>query len=137
MPSTKDFFPDSLKRAQVTPVFKKAENLSKENYRPVSILPCLSKIFERVIENRLNEYSEGIFHESLSAFRSGYSCQDTLLALVEKWKSTFRNKCVGAILLDLSKAFDCTHHDLLIAKLDAYGITTNSLKLLKSYLTNR
>ena len=70
-------FPDSLKRAQVTPVFKKADNLSKENYRPVSILPCLSKIFERVIANRLNEYFEGIFHESLSVFRSGYSCQDT------------------------------------------------------------
>ena len=78
-------FPDSLKRAQVTPVFKKADNLSKDNYRPVSILPCLSKIFERVIANRLNEYFKGIFHESLSAFRSGYSCQDTLLALVEKW----------------------------------------------------
>ena len=133
-----EIFPGSLKRAQVTPVFKKADNLSKENYRPVSILPCLSKIFERVIANRLNEYFEGIFHESLSAFRSGYSCQDTLLALVEKWKSTFRkNKCAGAILMDLSKAFDCMHHDLLTAKLDAYGITTNSLKLLKSYLTNR
>ena len=131
-----EIFPDSLKRAQVTPVFKKADNLSKENYRPVSILPCLSKIFERVIANRLNEYFEGIFHESLSAFRSGYSCQDTLLALVEKWKSTFRNNA-GAILMDLSKAFDCMHHDLLIAKLDAYGITTNSLKLLKSYVTNR
>ena len=71
-------------------------------------------------------------------FRSGYSCQDTLSALVEKWKSTFRNnKCAGAIIMDLSKAFDCMHHDLLIAKLDAYGITTSSLKLLKSYLTNR
>ena len=63
MPSTKEF--DSIKRAQVTPVFKKADTLSKENYRPVSILPCLSKIFERVIANRLNEYFEGIFHESL------------------------------------------------------------------------
>ena len=97
-----------------------------------------SKIFERIIANRLNEYFECIFHESLSAFRSGYSCQDTLLALVEKWKSTFRNnKCAGAILMDLSESFDCMDHDLLIAKLDAYGITTNSLKLLKSCLTNR
>ena len=131
-------FPDSLKRAQVTSVFKKADNLSKENYRPVSILPCPTKIFDRVIANRLNEYFEDIFHESLSAFRSGYSCQDTLLALVEKWNLTFRNNtCAGAVLIDLSKAFDCMHHDLLIAKLDAYGITTNSLKLLKSYLTNR
>ena len=99
---------------------------------------CLFKIFDRVIASRLNEYFEGIFHESLSAFRNGYSCQDTLLALVEKCKYTFRNnKCAGAILMDLSKAFDCMHHDLLIAKLDAYGITPNSLKLLKSYLTNR
>ena len=64
--------------------------------------------------------------------------RDTLLALVEKCESTFRNnKCAGAILMDLSKAFDCMHHDLLIAKLDAYGITPSGLKLLKSYLTNR
>ena len=75
---------------------------------------------------------------SLSAFRSGYSCQDTLLALVEKWKSSFRNnECAGAILMDLSKAFDCMAHDLLIAKLEAYGLATNSIKLMQSYLTNR
>ena len=61
----KGISPDSFKRAQVTPVFKKADNLSKENHRPVSILPCLSKIFKRVIANKLNEYFEGIFHESL------------------------------------------------------------------------
>ena len=98
-------FPDSLKRDQVTPVFKKPDDLSKKNYRPVSILPCLSKIFEKVMANRLKEYFEGIFHESLSASRSGYCSPDTLLALVEKWKSTFRNnKSAGAILVDLSKA---------------------------------
>ena len=127
-------FPDSLKRAQATPVYKKADNLSKENYRPVSILPCLSKIFERVIAN-LKVYS--MSHCQFLGVVTAVKILYTLLALVEKWKSTFRNnKCAGAILMDLSKAFDCMHHDLFIAKLDAYGITTNSLKLLKSYLTN-
>ena len=67
-------FPDSLKRAQVTPVLKKADNLSKKNYRPVSILPCLSEIFERVIANRLNEYFEGIFFVGPASATSDQYC---------------------------------------------------------------
>ena len=77
-------FPDALKKADVTPVFKKADRLSKENYRPVSILPRLSKVYEKVLAIQLGEYFGNIFDQALSAFRSGYSCQYTLLSLVEK-----------------------------------------------------
>ena len=64
-------FPDALKKADVTPVFKKADQLSKENYRPVSILPCLSKVYEKVLAIQLGEYFENIFDQALSAFRAG------------------------------------------------------------------
>ena len=73
-------FPDCLKMAEVIPIYKKADNLKKENYRPVSMLPCLSKIFERVMADQLITYFKDIFDEVLSAFRTGYNCQDTLLA---------------------------------------------------------
>ena len=79
----KGTFPDALKRGDVTPVFKKAEQLSKENYRPVSILSCLSKVYEKVLAIQLGKYFENIFDQALSAFRAGYSCQDTLLRLVQ------------------------------------------------------
>ena len=64
-------FPDALKKADVTPVFKKTDQLSKENYRPVSILPCLSKVYEKVLAIQLGEYFENIFDQALSAFRAG------------------------------------------------------------------
>ena len=73
----------TLIRGDVTPVFKKAEQLSKENYRPVSILSCLSKVYEKVLAIQLGKYFENIFDQALSAFRAGYSCQHTLLRLVE------------------------------------------------------
>ena len=131
-------FPNCLKKAEVTPVFKKSDKLKKENYRPVSILTAFSKIHEKAIENQLAPYLNKVLSPNLSAFRKGYSCQDTLLSLVEAWRSDLRsNKIVGALLMDLSKAFDCMPHKLLIAKMKAYGITHPACKILESYLTDR
>ena len=74
----------------------------------------------------------------LSAYRSRYSTQHVLLWLIEQWRACLdENKVVGGILMDLSKAFDCLPHDLLIAKLEAYGVERNSLLLLMSYLKER
>lgn len=131
-------FPDKLKEAQVIPLHKKSNTLDKGNYRPVSILPMISKIFERSIENQLVEYFNSFFHIFLSAFRKGYGCQTALLKIIEDWKKALdQNKYVAAILMDLSKAFDCLPHDLLLLKLKSYGVSASSLKLLESYLTNR
>ena len=131
-------FPDRLKQAQVTPVFKKNDPLEKSNYRPVSILPAPSKFFEKVLSNQLTIHFDNIFDNFLCAFRKGHGCQTTLLKLVEDWKLALdSNQYVAAILMDLSKAFDCLPHDILICKLECYGLSKNSINLLTSYLSNR
>ena len=86
---------------------------------------------------QLTEHFNSIFHDFLSAFRASYGCQTTLLLLVEDWKQALDNNMyVGAIFTDLSKAFDCIPHDLLLAKLQAYGVSKHSCNLLESYLSN-
>ena len=126
----KEAFPTQLISAQVTPIYKKDDPFTEKNYRPVSILPTLSKIYERLLSKQLTEHFNSIFHDFLSAFRASYGCQTTLLRLVEDWKQALDNNMyVGAILMDLSKAFDCIHHDLLLAKLQAYGVSKHSCNL--------
>ena len=131
-------FPHILKLAEVTPVYKKKDKFLKENYRPISVLPALSKVFERVILKQLTGYFDGILHPNLCGFRSKHNTQHALLQMIGKWNKCSENSGrVGAILMDLSKAFDCIDHELLIAKLAAYGLDHSSLKLLKCYLSNR
>ncbi|XP_052247730.1 uncharacterized protein LOC127855877 [Dreissena polymorpha] len=79
-------FPDQLKLAQVTPLHKKNSTLDKGNYRPVSILPVVSKLFERAINTQISDFFNVHFHAFLSAFRPGYGCQSTLLRVIEDWK---------------------------------------------------
>ena len=131
-------FPDSLKFANITPVFKKDSRTEKTNYRPVSILPNLSKIYERLIYNQLSKFFENILSKFQCGFRKGFSAQDCWLVMIEKWKRVLDNGGIcGALLTDLSKAFDCLPHDLLLAKLHAYRLDSKSLKLLSNYLSNR
>ncbi len=111
--------------------------LKKENYRPVSILTSLSKTFEKIMGNQM-ETLMMVFSDELLAFRKGYNTQYVLMHLVEKWKNDLdQSKSCGTLLMDLSKAFDCILHDLLIAKLQAYGIDENALTFMSSYLRNR
>ena len=131
-------FPDECKKAMVSPLHKKNSTQDKENYRPVSILPIMSKLYERAINVQLMEFFETKFNTYLSAFRPGYGCQSTLLRIIEDWKQALDDKkYVAAILMDLSKAFDCLPHDLLLLKLKYYGLSDKALKLMESYLTNR
>ena len=100
--------------------------------------PTLSNNYERLLGNQLTAHFNDIFHSYLSAFRTSYGCQTTLLRTVEDWKEALdKNMFVGAILMDLSKAFDCLPHDLIIEKLKAYGVSDSSCRLMASYLSNR
>ena len=110
----------------------------KTNYRPVSVLPMFSKNFEKVYEIQLSEYFDKIFNPFLCAFRRGHGCQTTLLGLLEDWREALdKNQYIAAVLMDLSKAFDCLPHNILLDKLSAYGVSPHSVALLKSYLSNR
>ena len=131
-------FPNRLKEAQVIPVYKKKDPLDKHNYRPISILPYISKLFEKAINTQLSAHFEIMFNPFLGAFRPGMGCQSTLLRLVEDWRRALDNgEYVSAILMDLSKAFDCLPHDLLLGKLRAYGLTEKACSLVSSYLSDR
>ena len=113
-------FPDQLKKADVSPVFKKGNHNDKTNYRPVSILPSLSKIYERLIYNQINHMTENALSIFQCGFRKKYSTQHALIAMIEKARKILdKGETFGALLTDLSKAFDCMTHDLLIAKLCA------------------
>ena len=131
-------FPNRLKEAQVIPVYKKKDPLDKQNYRPISILPFISKLFENTINSQLSTHFENLFNPFLGAFRPGMGCQSTLLRLVEDWRKAVNNhKYVTAILMDLTKAFDCLPHSLLLGKLSAYGLSDKSCSLVSNYLSNR
>ena len=127
-----------LKLADVKPVHKKASRLEKTNYRPVNLLPNISKFFERCMHRQISEYFETVLSKFQCGFRKGYSTQNCLLAMVEICKKALdQGNEYGALLTDLSKTFDCLPHDLIVAKLHAYGFSIDSLKLINSYLTER
>ena len=131
-------FPSEMKQADITPIFKKDNSTKKKNYRPISVLPSTSKIFERIMYKQIYNHMKSILSPLLCGFREGYSTQHALLRLVEDLKAALDEKLIaGTVMMDLSKAFDCLPHDLLIAKLHAYGFSDNALKLLYDYLQGR
>ena len=126
-------FPSNLKNANVTPVFKKNNPLNKENYRPVSVLPIISKVFGKLMQNQMNLSIKSFLSHYLCGYRKDFNTQHALISLIERWRKSLDNKGYGgAVLMDLSKAFDTLNHDLLIAKLHAYGFDIKTLKLLYS-----
>ena len=109
-------FPEHLKRPQVTPIHKKNNSLNKSNYRPVSILTTISKLYESVLSDQPSKYFDDILDHYMCAFRKGHGCQTTLLRLLGDWKWALdRNEYVAAVLMDISKAFDCLPHDILLS----------------------
>ena len=128
-------FPNNLKLADITPALKKGARTDKENYRPVSILSAVSKIYERLLFSQINSYIDSKLSKHQCGVRKGLSAQHCLLVMLEKWRVTLDKKgFTGVLLTDFSKAFDCLSHDLLAAKLDAYGFDYNTVKLIHDYL---
>jgi hypothetical protein len=131
-------YPDLAKKAVVSPLYKKSDQLDKANYRPLSILTSTSKIIESVICEQINNYICKFLSKDLAAYRKHYSCNNVLINCIETWRSALdRNEKVGCLLIDLSKAFDSLPHGLLIAKLHAYGFSAESCKYVLHYLTDR
>ena len=130
--------PQKFKNADIMSVHKKKGKSDKTNYRPVNILPNLSKIYEKLIYIQLYDYFDKILLPSQCGFCNGYSSQHCLLTMLENFKKFADDgNEFGVLLSDLSKAFDCTDHTLLISKLFCYGVSPSALNLIHSYLSNR
>jgi hypothetical protein len=131
-------FPDDMKKAEISPIFKKKDDMLKDNYRPISILSVFSKVFETIVADQLMAYYRTIFNDMLCAYRKKYGTQHVLIKLIDSWKQALDDdKFVGTVLMDLSKAFDCIPHGLLIAKMNAYGLSNDACKFMSSYLSER
>ena len=132
-------FPERLKLAKVIPVFKKGDSKSINNYRPISLLPVISKVLEQIIVNQLSQYFEEnkLFHDNQYGFRTGLSTEYATIELTDRILSNMdRNEIPFSIFLDLSKAFDTLYHTILLKQLKHYGIDGKALHLCESYLTN-
>ena len=112
-----------MKIANITAVHKKNDPIDKESYRPVSILPLLSNVYERAMFNQLPELMQKFLNKILCGFRKAHSTHNTLFRLLQAWQKELDNSDnVGTILMELSIACGCIPHDLLIAKLEEYGL---------------
>ena len=120
------------KLSNVTPVYKKDDDISKTNYRPVSVLSAIPKVFEKVKYDQLYSVFTSIFSHKMSEFLRGHSCCSALLKLTDDWRLAIdKKKDLGVV------AIDSICHNLLLAKLKAYGVNDSAIKLIQLYLSGR
>ena len=133
-------FPDDWKLAKVTPIFKQGDRSDMNNYRPISVISAIAKVFERIVYNQLSSYlsENNILSKYQSGFRSFHSTVTALLEATDNWAFNIDRGYVNAVVfLDLKKAFDTASHSILLSKLYSYGVKEIAYELLSSYLENR
>ena len=133
-------FPKAWKAAKVAPLLKKADHLNPKNYRPVALLPVLSKILEREVFSQLVQYldNNALLHPNHHGSRRGHSTATALIQMYDTWvKTVDEGNMAGVMMVDLSAAFDMVDHDILVAKLEFLGLDLHSQRWVKSYLQGR
>ena len=131
-------WPTAWKKGEWTPVFKKGDRQEEKNYRPITSLVCVDKIFEHLLSKQIVGHFDSTLCQRMTAYRRQHSCQTALLTLLEEWKQTVDRKEIVTILsTDMSEAFDSLRHFLTIKKLNAYGFGSSSLDLIRFFFDKR
>jgi len=132
-------FPACLKTANVIPIFKKGDQSNLNNYRPISLLPVLSKVFEKVLNAQLTKIIDnGYIDDNQFGFRSCHSTEDAVIKFVDKIeKDIALGKHVISVYIDVSKAFDSCDHEILIKKIGRTGLDEKGIRLMSNYLKDR
>ena len=131
--------PQAWKRALVTSVHNGGVNLDVGNFRPISVLPVVVEVFQKIIHQQLYNYLQenSILNQSQFRFRPSHTTLDVLVSMTDDWRRAIDNgKLVGATMVDFSKAFDLVHHGILLRKLSKYGIRGDELLWFSSYLND-
>ena len=140
MSLTQGIFPEELKLAKVIPIYKSEDEQLLQNYRPISVLPFFSKIYEKIMYKYVVNFLDinNILYHNQFGFRSSHSTNHAIITLVDKVaKALDTGKIVVGVFLDLKKAFDTVDHSILLEKLYTHGLRGNIYKWFKSYLSNR
>lgn len=133
-------FPSILKQSTVIPIRKVAGTVKINEFRPINMLPCFEKLLEKVVFEQLNEFIEkhNIISNNQSGFRRNFSCETAINTVLLDWtRALDKSECVLAVFLDFQRAFETIEPELLIKKLELYGIEGAALEWFRSYLTDR
>lgn len=133
-------YPDCLKKATIKPLHKKNSKLDVSNYRPISLLSNINKLFEKILHTRVVEFLEAnnVIFTNQFGFRKGHNTSHAIIALTEIVRNALdNNEFAAAVFIDLQKAFDTVDHKILTQKLHHYGIRGKALDIFKSYLKDR